>query len=167
MLHQPLWTLGHFYLYYIGGVDRSDRKTLRQRLQCKSFKWYLDNVCPGGFIRTENVQGFGQVSTQHKCLDNLQQGNNDEQYELGIYDCHSRVTSSQVININKIQMYFWDKMWMSLYVTVFLLDCVGRAEAREPLCRNSEPDSKSSASHHVQVSWASRQSGVEDDTGES
>ncbi|KAJ9592475.1 hypothetical protein L9F63_015891, partial [Diploptera punctata] len=94
-----------FYMYRpdLKGRDVGDlsaRRALRKKLQCKSFKWYLDNVCPGIFVPTENVHGFGQVSTQHKCLDNLQQGGNDEQYELGVYDCHSTVTASQFFSLS-------------------------------------------------------------------
>lgn len=41
--------------------DLTHRKQLRQKLRCKSFKWYLDNVYPEKFIPDENVQAHGQV----------------------------------------------------------------------------------------------------------
>ena len=41
--------------------DISERVELRQRLGCKSFKWYLDNVYPEKFIPDENVIGYGMV----------------------------------------------------------------------------------------------------------
>lgn len=101
--------------------DLTEREALRKRLNCKPFKWYLQNVYPSMFIPTENVEAFGQVcladvvtiaacsghlvlyptlcvqvQSGHRCLDNLQKGNNEKQYELGLYDCHPKATSSQV-----------------------------------------------------------------------
>ncbi|PNF39499.1 Polypeptide N-acetylgalactosaminyltransferase 1 [Cryptotermes secundus] len=41
--------------------DLTERVNLKKRLKCKPFRWYLQNVYPGMFIPTENVEAFGQV----------------------------------------------------------------------------------------------------------
>lgn len=41
--------------------DVSDRKKILKDLNCKSFKWYLDNICPEMFIPSEALAS-GEVS---------------------------------------------------------------------------------------------------------
>ena len=60
-------------------------------------KLYLNNVYTEKFIPDENVQAFGKVKVQSNdlCLDNLQR-DEEKPYNLGLYECHSKLFPSQV-----------------------------------------------------------------------
>lgn len=80
--------------------DLTHRKQLRQKLRCKPFKWYLDNVYPEKFIPDENVFAWGQARTEFDmCLDDLQLGD-DKVGPLGLYQCHPFLAMSQYFSIS-------------------------------------------------------------------
>ncbi|KAG5882557.1 hypothetical protein JTB14_007164 [Gonioctena quinquepunctata] len=80
--------------------DLTHRKQLRQKLKCKSFKWYLDNIYPEKFIPDENVVALGQVRTEFDmCLDDLQLAE-DKVGPLGLYQCHPYLAMSQYFSIS-------------------------------------------------------------------
>lgn len=87
--------------------DVSDRKAIRQKLGCKSFKWYLDNVIPHKFIMDEQTYNYGRVINgkygEKVCFDHLQRdmGHKYESYTLGQYPCHSFIGSSQYFTYSK------------------------------------------------------------------
>lgn len=99
--------------------DVADRREIRKRLNCHSFKWYLDNVFPEKFILDENVHAFGEVdfywtivilyeyvfykvrnpSTKF-CLDTL---GKDEKSSIpiSIYSCQNGVSANQYFSLTK------------------------------------------------------------------
>ncbi|XP_059479627.1 polypeptide N-acetylgalactosaminyltransferase 1 isoform X2 [Neocloeon triangulifer] len=82
--------------------DLSERQTLRKKLKCKSFKWYLDNVYPSKFIPDENVIAYGRVRsetrTPNMCFDNLNHDSGTH-YELGVYGCHNELQTNQLYSL--------------------------------------------------------------------
>ncbi|KAL3270804.1 hypothetical protein HHI36_021326 [Cryptolaemus montrouzieri] len=80
--------------------DLTHRKQLRQKLRCKSFKWYLDNIYPEKFILDENVFAYGQARNRKEyCLDDLQLGEG-KMGPLGLYVCHPNLAMSQYFSIS-------------------------------------------------------------------
>ena len=56
--------------------DLTDRHAIKDRLQCKSFKWFLDNVYPHKFIMDEQSVAWGRLrardGNKKVCIDHLQ-----------------------------------------------------------------------------------------------
>lgn len=82
--------------------DLSERKALRKRLNCKSFKWFLENVYPEKFIPDENVIGHGMIRNpgSNLCLDTM---GRDEKatFNMGLFYCQNGKSSSEVFSLTK------------------------------------------------------------------
>ncbi|KAH8404044.1 hypothetical protein KR215_008593 [Drosophila sulfurigaster] len=72
--------------------DISDRVKLREDLECKSFKWYLDNIYPELFIPGDAVAN-GEIRNLgyggRTCLDSPS-GRRNLKKAVGLYPCHKQ-----------------------------------------------------------------------------
>ena len=86
----------------IGSTQK--RLQFKKDRQCKSFKWYLENIFPQKFILDDPDHAFayGRVKNPktNVCFDTLQNDEKDS-YELGVYPCHNYVAASQFFSFSK------------------------------------------------------------------
>ncbi|KAL4002171.1 Polypeptide N-acetylgalactosaminyltransferase 5 [Acanthocheilonema viteae] len=72
--------------------DVSSRKALREKLRCKSFKWYLDNIYPELFVPGDAI-GKGEIRNKgggsKNCLDWASRGK-QRSSNAGLYWCHKK-----------------------------------------------------------------------------
>uniref|UniRef100_A0A672KHB2 Polypeptide N-acetylgalactosaminyltransferase 3-like n=1 Tax=Sinocyclocheilus grahami TaxID=75366 RepID=A0A672KHB2_SINGR len=84
-LRQPV---GSFNMRFKGSFYISKRVDLREKLQCKSFSWYLKNVYPEVFMPDLSPLQFGAIKNVGKeaCLDTGE--GNEGGKPLIMYPCH-------------------------------------------------------------------------------
>jgi len=70
--------------------DVSERKALRERLGCKSFKWYLDTVYPELFVPGDAVAS-GEIRNlaSAQCIDSAAKSS-DNHKPVGLWPCHKQ-----------------------------------------------------------------------------
>uniref|UniRef100_A0A8C5WCE1 Polypeptide N-acetylgalactosaminyltransferase n=1 Tax=Leptobrachium leishanense TaxID=445787 RepID=A0A8C5WCE1_9ANUR len=80
-----------FYIISPGVVkvdygDVSERKALREKLKCKPFSWYLENIYPDSQI-PRRYFSLGEIRNveNNQCLDNMGRKENEK---VGIFNCH-------------------------------------------------------------------------------
>ncbi|XP_070403757.1 polypeptide N-acetylgalactosaminyltransferase 12 isoform X2 [Nothobranchius furzeri] len=108
-----LFSVGKDYFHYLGTYDTgmevwggenlefsfreafgdvTERKMLKQRLGCKNFKWYLDNIYPDIFIPQDQPGMFGMLKNRGKTNYCFDYNPIDENAIVGqrviLYPCH-------------------------------------------------------------------------------
>ena len=73
------------FFYFSSDFSIEERLSLRKGLECKSFKWYLENVYPDLRIPNPEDISFGAIRQGQLCLDTL--GRLDAGL-VGLYTCH-------------------------------------------------------------------------------
>jgi len=87
--------------------DLSWGTEIKQRLKCKSFRWFLDNVYPELFIPGDPkfvlATGYLRNPSQNLCLDTF--GRTSDDSKLGAYQCHDKVSdgSTQSFVLTKLE----------------------------------------------------------------
>ncbi|XP_046559362.1 polypeptide N-acetylgalactosaminyltransferase 2-like [Haliotis rubra] len=66
--------------------DISKRLTLKEQLQCKPFKWFLENVYPELKVPDTQDVAFGSMQQSGQCIDTM---GHFADGTLGIYPCHN------------------------------------------------------------------------------
>jgi len=96
-----VWLDDHKKYYYdrigndLGNFgDISQRKKLREDLECKSFKWYLDTVypelfIPGDAVASGEIRNLWSGHGNQMCVDSASKKNNLHK-PVGLYPCHNQ-----------------------------------------------------------------------------
>lgn len=100
--------------YQLGDYgDVSERKALREKLQCKSFKWYLNNIYPELFVPGESIAS-GEIRNKDRsmCADANTDTESGRSQPVSVYPCHGQGGNQFWLLSNSNEMrrdeYCWD-----------------------------------------------------------
>ncbi|CAG7726770.1 unnamed protein product [Allacma fusca] len=81
--------------------DVGKRISFRERMKCKSFKWYLDNIYKEKYQMSFDAIQHGQIRNDEttQCFDNMQMSDSED-YNLSVYPCHTVLYSSQTFYLS-------------------------------------------------------------------
>ncbi|XP_075266180.1 polypeptide N-acetylgalactosaminyltransferase 1-like isoform X2 [Convolutriloba macropyga] len=85
--YKQIWYHINPTVHNINMGDISDRLALKERLNCKPFKWYLDNIWPGSQFNLD-LSNFGQIRNKlSECLDTMSRSDGAT---AGYSTCHNQ-----------------------------------------------------------------------------
>ncbi|KAI8515464.1 Polypeptide N-acetylgalactosaminyltransferase 1 [Branchiostoma belcheri] len=87
--------------------DVTGRKELRDKLNCKPFKWYLENIYPDSQIPT-SYHSLGEIRNidSNQCVDNMARKENEK---VGIFSCHGMGGNQIVTEVKSSQVFSYTK----------------------------------------------------------
>ncbi|XP_062600306.1 polypeptide N-acetylgalactosaminyltransferase 1-like isoform X1 [Saccostrea cucullata] len=105
--------------------DVSERKSLREKLHCKSFKWYLENVYPESQMPVE-YYALGEIRNKAtgQCIDSMGRKSGEK---VGLVQCHG-MGGNQIFSYTKKKALQTDDVCLdvsSLHGPVKLFQCHG------------------------------------------
>ncbi|XP_001607575.2 polypeptide N-acetylgalactosaminyltransferase 1 [Nasonia vitripennis] len=113
--------------------DLTARKKLRERLQCASFKWYLQNVYPEKFIPDENVLAYGRARSPRRnlCLDSIT-SNDEHPFFLAVNICQDDLTPEQYFSVDEFGQLRKENVCATIVKDSFMVQMVSCNKHVEP-----------------------------------
>nr|CAB3248250.1 polypeptide N-acetylgalactosaminyltransferase 4 [Phallusia mammillata] len=133
----------HFYIRNPPAVkedygDVTDRKQLRERLKCRDFKWYLDNVYPDLHVPEDKPGSYGAFRNSGMtsyCLDYAPPQHNPTGGRVSVFGCHGQGGNQFFEYTSRKEVRFNSEKEMCMSAvgsddSVTMLDCV--SDNRQP-----------------------------------
>ncbi|OXA61133.1 Polypeptide N-acetylgalactosaminyltransferase 2 [Folsomia candida] len=122
-----VWMDGYKELYYakvplakavpFGSID--DRMAIRERLQCKPFKWYLKNVYPDLKVPQLMVVRQGSIQQGHRCIDTMGKSVYRTAEPAQVFQCHG-AGGNQDWSLTKEGQIQHDDICLSMPASLFI-----------------------------------------------